>query len=143
MLSFPLAFVLFVVPKFMFFKLHLFNLCFKFHGSFWSFSNFEFFSTVKLLGEFQKNKNKNFQVKSHREAPGANQGGPPLAQEARWRGPAPGHATQAPGAHRDPWLLPLLPLSLSLFLLKSLCSCSGFAVLAVLEHRTSISLYSH
>ena len=33
--------------------------------------------------------------------------------------------------------------SLSLLPLKNLCSCSGSVVLAVLEHGTSISLYSH
>src|SRR3954465_14142333 len=134
MFSFPLDFVLLVVPKFMFLELPLFNLCFKFHGSFCSFWDFEFFSTVKLSVKFQKNKNKNFQVKSHREIPGADQGGPPLAQEARWRSPAPGRATQAPGAHRDPWPLPLLPLSL--FLLKSSRFAPGFVFLLVLEHGT-------
>src|SRR3954465_11545152 len=108
----------------MFLELHLFNLCFKFLGSFCSFWNFEFFSTVKLSEKFQKNKNKNFQVKCEPEAPGDDKGGPPLAQEAKWRGPAPGRANQAPGAHRDPWLASLLPLSS--FLPKNSCCCFGF-----------------
>src|SRR3954467_3826715 len=119
----------------MFLKLH--NLCFKFRESFCSFWNFEIFSAVKLSGKFQKNGNKNFQVKNHREVPGADQGGPPLAQEARWRGPAPRPATQVPGA----LLAPLSPLSL--FHPENSSSSFGFDVLAVLEHGTSISLYSH
>src|SRR3954469_16814008 len=90
-----------------------------------AFGTLIFFSKVKLSGKFQKNRNKNFQVKCEPEAPGADQGGPPLAQEARWRGPTPGRANKAPGAHRDPWLASLLPLSS--FLPKNSCSCSGFA----------------
>src|SRR3954465_11644180 len=70
----------------------------------------------------------------------ADQGGPPLAQEARWRGPAPGRATHPPGAHRHPWLASLLLLSLSLSPQK-LMFLLWFRVLVVLEHGTSISLY--
>ena len=74
MFSFPLDFVLLVVTKFNVLVLHLFNFCFKFHGSFCSFWNFEIFSTVKLSGKFHKNQNKNFQVKCHRKVPVAGQG---------------------------------------------------------------------
>ena len=40
-------------------------------------------------------------------------GGPPVAQAASWRGPAPGRAHRAPGAHGTPLQVCLLPPSLS------------------------------
>ena len=132
MFSFPLAFILLVVPKFMFLELHLFNFCFKFHGSFYIFWNIEKISTVKLSEKFQKNKNKNFQVKCELEAPGVDQGVHP------WPRRSDGVAQPLAAPHRrlgptgtSGW--PLFFLSLSLFLLKSSCSCSGFAFLLCLD----------
>ena len=61
----------------------------------------------------------------------ADQGGPPLAQEA----------THPTGAHRHPLVASLPPLSL--LPLENSCSCSGSGFLAVLEHRISISFYNH
>ena len=71
----------------------------------------------------------------------ADQGGPPLAQVARWRGPAPGRATHPPGWAPCP-LVASLP-SLSLFLLKILSSSSSSFFFTVLELVPSISPSSH
>src|SRR4051812_39522197 len=95
MFSFPLAFILLVVPKFMFLKLHMFNHCLERSGSFCTFLYLRIFSKMKLLEKFQKNYIKNLYQKRGTGAPGADQGAP-LVQETRWRGLAPDRATRAP-----------------------------------------------
>src|ERR1041385_3739715 len=92
---------------------------------FCSFLNSEKFSTVKFSEKFQKNKNKNFHAGSDPEAPGADQGGPPVAQAASWRGLPPGRAHKVPGAHRAASQVSLLPppSSLSKNTSSALCSC--------------------
>ena len=80
MFSFPLAFILLAVPKFMFLKLHIFNHCFELSESFCSFRYLGKFSKMKLSEKFQKNKNQFFCRKSDPEAPGADQGGHPWSR---------------------------------------------------------------
>src|SRR3954468_5530444 len=111
------------------------------HESFYSFLNFEKFSTVKLPRKLQKNYIQSFQVKGHQRAPVADQGGHHQARR-------PGGAAQplaAPptllGGSHAPWWH--LSLTLSLFLSRNSSSCSVLVVLAVLEHGTLISLFSH
>ena len=105
-----------------------------------SFLNFEKISTVKFSENFQKNYIKNFHNGRDPESPGASQGGPPVAQAASWRGPAPGRAHRAPGAHGTPLQVLLLPSSLSFS--RNPSSGLVLAVLAVLGGDSSVSLYS-
>ena len=103
-----------------------------------SFLNFEKFSTVKFSEKFQENYIKNFHNGRDPKSPGASQGGPPVAQAASWRGPAPGRAHRAPGAHRSRLQVSLLPLSL--FLSENMSSAPVLAFLLFLEAIFDLSL---
>ena len=86
---------------------------------------------MKFSEKIQKNKNKNFHVGSDPEVPGASQEGLPVAQAASWRGLPPGRAHRAPGAHKAPLQVSLLPPSL--FLSKNASSALVLAFLLLLE----------
>ena len=96
----------------MFLKLHNTTNCFKFWESFaafWTSKKFQQWS-------FQKNSRKiiiKISTSGETQRGLGPARGPPVAQAASWRGPAPGRAHRAPGAHRAPLQVCLLPPSLS------------------------------
>src|SRR4051812_37515551 len=93
---------------------------------------------VKFSEKFQKNLNKNFHAGSDPEAPGADQGGPPVAQAASWRGLPPGRAHRAPGPPRAASQVCLLPTPSSLS--KNTSSAPVLAFLPFLEVIFDLSL---
>ena len=131
MFSFVFSFCPTCCTKYLCFEASQYYSLLQVFREFRSFLNFEKISTVKFSEKFQKNKNKNFHAGSDPEAPGADQGGPPVAQAASWRGLPPGRAHRAPGAHRSRLQVSLLPLSL--FLSKNASSALVLAFLLFLE----------
>ena len=113
MFSFVFSFCSTCCTKCLCFEASQYYSLFQVFREFRSFLNFEKISTVKFSEKFQKNYIKNFHNGRDPESPGASQGGPPVAQAASWRGPAPGRAHRAPGAHGTPLQVCLLPPSLS------------------------------